>query len=327
MSKRKIAASLRVSATAAVECDLSRSNGYATATPAPSKGRLMRCTVDGLRPTTRASRTSHCTASSVEPSKVTPLISSAHRRRKALRLRNRELTFSRCSVAATRLFLSGGRSREETSHASKNNHHYCHLRRDQWSTRPCSGHLRPRGVAAAAVATVVTEVEVAVTEGVGSPVVVRGGFGGGASDGLPHPRPASPGGWAVWAGVTLQDRAYNWATLGDSATRRKPKTLMESSHGGRAESRRAGKSDDAGGRWGSEGLKWFRLPAWDQPRPTWGGRVQALRRAASCSGSNDFRIITYQFIITTTQPFVLLQAIGGQDDSLLCGGVRTQKTL
>jgi hypothetical protein len=35
--------------------------------------------------------------------------------------------------------VGGGRSREETSRASKNNHHYCHLRRDQWSTRPCSG--------------------------------------------------------------------------------------------------------------------------------------------------------------------------------------------
>ena len=141
MSKRKIAASLRVSATAAVECDSSRSNGYATATPAPSKGRLMRCTVDGLRPTTSASRTSHCTASLVEPSKVTPLISSAHNdaAKRAPLLAIVMLTFSRCSVAATRLFLSGGRSREETSHASKNNHHYCHLRRDQWSTRPCSG--------------------------------------------------------------------------------------------------------------------------------------------------------------------------------------------
>ena len=49
MSKRKIAASLGVGATAAVECASSRSNGYATTTLAPSKGRLMRCTVDGLR--------------------------------------------------------------------------------------------------------------------------------------------------------------------------------------------------------------------------------------------------------------------------------------
>ena len=48
MSKRKVAASLRVGATAAVECASSRSNGYAAATLAPSKGRLMRCTVDGL---------------------------------------------------------------------------------------------------------------------------------------------------------------------------------------------------------------------------------------------------------------------------------------
>ena len=50
MSKRKIAASLGVGATAAVECASSRSNDYATATLAPSKGRLMRCTVDGLTP-------------------------------------------------------------------------------------------------------------------------------------------------------------------------------------------------------------------------------------------------------------------------------------
>jgi hypothetical protein len=40
----------RENGPAAVECASSRSNGYATATLAPSKGRLTRCTVDGLTP-------------------------------------------------------------------------------------------------------------------------------------------------------------------------------------------------------------------------------------------------------------------------------------
>src|SRR6478752_8839711 len=150
-------------------------SGYATATLAPSKGRLMRCTVDGLRPTTSASRTSHCTASSVEPSKVTPLISSAHNdaAKRAPLLAIVMLTFSRCSVAATRLFLSG-RSFQRGDFP-------CFEKQSSLLPSPPRSvehspllRLMPlhAGVAAVAVAT---EEEVVVTEGVGSPVVMLAG--------------------------------------------------------------------------------------------------------------------------------------------------------
>src|SRR6476620_4118440 len=141
----------------------------------------MRCIVDGLRPTTSASRTSHCTASSVEPSKVTPLISSAHNdaAKRAPLLAIVMLTFSRCSVAATRLFLSG--------RSFQRGNFPCFEKQSSLLPSPPRSveqspllRLMPlhAGVAAVAVATegavVVTE-EVVVTEGVGSPVVMLAG--------------------------------------------------------------------------------------------------------------------------------------------------------